>query len=186
MSLVLEPTSVRSRDWSPPLKKTPVAAVSSSVASAPSASARPCSLSSLVRSTPSLRNTCSYSVRTSSGLPVAVVTSTIRASAPPLSSTNRSSSPVPQHRSSAPPMISSRPGCGRPSGDSPTGRRLTCCRLSGDRPSGAVPRCCLPAAGSATASLPAAGWPAASGSPSPASSTFTKRCYPEYSSVNQK
>ena len=60
-SLVREPTRVRSLDWSPPLKKTPVAVASSSAASSLSASARPRSRSSLVWSTPSLRNTRSYS-----------------------------------------------------------------------------------------------------------------------------
>src|ERR1017187_2888207 len=109
MSLVREPTSARIRDWSAPLMNTPVESRRTAVAASPSASPRPRRRSSLVYSTPSLRNTCSYSACTSSGMPVAVVTSVIRARLPPHSSTNRSSTPEPQHLSSPPPMISKRP-----------------------------------------------------------------------------
>ena len=109
ISFVRDPTSARIRDWSPPLKKTPVAPRRMDSARSLSASARPRSRSSVVFSTPSLRNTCSYSACTSSGMPVAVVTSVIRAWSPPDSSTNRSSTPAPQQRSSPPPMMKSRP-----------------------------------------------------------------------------
>src|SRR5579859_424366 len=109
-SLIFDPTSVWSLAWSPPLRNTPVAPSSAAAAAAPSASDRPPIASSLTCRTPSFRNTRSYSASTDAGLPVAVVITTTRAFAPPHSSVNRSRTPDPQHLSSAPPMISRRPG----------------------------------------------------------------------------
>jgi hypothetical protein len=57
MSLIREPTSARSRDWSPPLTKTPLASWTILAASSPSASDRPRSRRPMVWSAPSLRNT---------------------------------------------------------------------------------------------------------------------------------
>src|SRR5215472_17016994 len=109
-SLIRDPTSVWSLAWSPPTRNTPLALSSAAAAAGLSASARPLIASSLMCRMPSLVNTCSYSASTASGVPVAVVITTTRALVPPHSWANRSRTPEPQHLSSAPPMISRRPG----------------------------------------------------------------------------